>query len=180
MRLIFLTCLVLVISCHQKKKELNYQIIPEDKFVSLLVDYHLAVAVSYSEFYKEKTRNFKQMNINDTVLKSYGYTRALFDSSVSFYSGHPERYDAIYDKVIAKLSRMQAEIQQKMAKKEAEEQKKLRKKRDEELNKSDDKKGNASDSANTILPQFRMNELIEQINEQTIPLNKLTVPPKRK
>jgi hypothetical protein len=159
---------------------LHHQIIPEDKFVSLLVDYHLSVAVSYSDFYRQKTRNFKQMNINDTVLKNYGYTKAIFDSSVSFYSGNPERYDAIYDKVIATLSRMQAEIQQKMAKREAEVQKKLKKIRDEEINISEYIKEKVSDSANTILPQFRMNDLIEQIKEQTIPFNKLTVPLKLK
>jgi hypothetical protein len=128
MRLIILTLLVLLSSCHHNKKDLNSIIIPEDKFINLLVDYHLAVSVSYSDYYRQKTKNINQMNINDTVLKSYGYTKANFDSSVSFYSGNPEKFDAIYDKVIARLSRMQAEIQQKIAKRAAEDQKKEAKK----------------------------------------------------
>jgi hypothetical protein len=144
---IFIICLVCLVSCKFKKNEADYPVIPEDKFITLLVDYHLAEGISFSEYYRLKTKNFKHMNINDSVLKSNGYTKAIFDSSVSFYSAKPEKYDVIYDKVIAKLSRMQAEIQQRMAIKEAAEQKKLKKKQEEEKLK-EDKKQNQNDSLN--------------------------------
>jgi len=132
MRTIFLVFLVFLISCHSKKTEGNYTIIPEDKFVKLLIDYHLAQGVSYSEFYRQKTMNRAKMNVNDTILKNYGYTRAIFDSSVSYYSNNPEKFDDMYDEVIAILSKMQAQVQQRMVKKQAEEQRKFEKRRAEE------------------------------------------------
>jgi hypothetical protein len=129
MRITFLICLILLVSCNFKNKEAKYPVIPEDKFEKLLVDYHLAEGVSYSEYYRLKTKNRKHMNVTDSVLKSYGYSRAVFDSTVSYYSDNPEKFDAVYDKVIAKLSRMQAEVQQKMAKKQAIIEKRLEKER---------------------------------------------------
>jgi hypothetical protein len=129
MRIIFLACIVLLVSCHFKNKEAKYPVIPEKKFEKLLIDYHLAEGITYSEYYRVKTKNHKIMNVNDSVLKSYGYSRAIFDSTVSYYSDNPEKFDAIYDKVIAQLSRIQAEVQQKMAKKQAIEEKKLEKER---------------------------------------------------
>ena len=129
MRFILMACLVFLVSCHFKNKNTKNLVIPEDKFENLLVDYHLAEGVSYSEYYRLKAKNHKNMNLTDSVLKSYGYSRAVFDSTVSFYSDNPEKFDAIYDKVIAKLSKMQAEVQQKMAKKQAIIEKRLEKER---------------------------------------------------
>ncbi len=133
MRIVLIFCLVFLTSCHSKKAGVHYPVIPEDKFVKLLVDYHLAEGVSYSEYYRQKTKNRKQMNVNDTILKNYGYTRAIFDNSVLYYSDDPEKFDAIYDKVIAILSRMQAQVQQRMVKKQAIEQKNFEIKHAEEL-----------------------------------------------
>ena len=132
-RFILLGCCLFILSCHFKKEK-NYPIIPKDDFIKVLVDYHLASGVSYSELYREKMKGLKQMNVNDTVLKSYGYSRAVFDSTISYYCAYPEKFDDIYDQVIDKLSIMQAKVQQRIVKAQAIEQKNA-KKREEELKK---------------------------------------------
>jgi len=116
MRNIIFCLLILFSACHSKKKEISKQIIPEDKFVKLLIDYHLASGVVNSDFVRSKWRGYERLTISDSVIKYHGYTKAIFDSSISYYSSNPEQYDAMYDKVITELSRMQAKIQQKMAK----------------------------------------------------------------
>jgi len=115
-KLLFFCFLILLVSCHSKKNEAKLKIIPEDKFIKVLIDYHLAEGVSSTQLFHKRYNNCKAFNITDSVLHRYGYTKANFDSTVSFYSDDPEKFDAIYDKVIASLSRIQAEVQKKMAK----------------------------------------------------------------
>ncbi len=59
----------------------------------------------------------RQNNLyNDTIdyygktLQSLGYTQAQFDSSLAFYTKSPEEFDAIYDKVIIELSKIETQI----------------------------------------------------------------------
>ncbi len=61
-------------------------------------------------------KSFNKFTVSDSILKYHGYTRAIFDSSVSFYASEPEKFDIMYDKVITELSRLQAKIQQKIVK----------------------------------------------------------------
>jgi hypothetical protein len=115
MRNIILSLLIIFSACHSNKKETTYQIIPESKFVKLLIDYHLATGVSNSDFVRSKWKGYEKFTVSDSVLKYHGYTKAIFDSSVSFYASEPDKFDVMYDKVITELSRMQAKIQEKMA-----------------------------------------------------------------
>jgi hypothetical protein len=116
MRNIVFGLLILFTACHSKNKEISYQIIPEDKFVKLLIDYHLASGIANSSLFRSEFKGCNKVTLSDSVLKNFGYTKAVFDSSVSYYASEPERYDAIYDRVVTELSRMQAEVEQKIAK----------------------------------------------------------------
>jgi hypothetical protein len=179
-KIVFFIFLISVFSCHLKKKGNNYPVIPEERFINLLVDYHLAEGVSNSEYYRLKTKNRKYMNVNDSVLKSYGYSRALFDSSISFYSGDPDKYDQIYDKVIARLNRMEAEIEQKMAKKASLERKKLEKAQAEE--KKQKEKIQSEEKKNSSKQQEEKSKIlqIKQLESKQKTLNNPVKPVKTK
>jgi hypothetical protein len=116
MRNIVFCILILFTACHSKKKEISYQIIPEDKFVKLLIEYHLAGGIANSNLFRSEFKGTNKVTLSDSVLKNLGCSKAIFDSSVSYYASEPEKYDAVYDKVITELSRMQAEVEQKIAK----------------------------------------------------------------
>jgi hypothetical protein len=45
------------------------------------------------------------------ILKIHHTTQAQYDSSISFYSNHPEMMKDIYDKVITELSKKQGEVE---------------------------------------------------------------------
>lgn len=113
---IFLFLFAFVIACNNKK-EIQKPVIPENRFISLLVDYHLAQGISNSSFVRQKLRDYKEIAFTDSIIKQHGYTRAIFDNTVLYYSKYPDKFDALYDKVITALSRMQAELQEKQAKK---------------------------------------------------------------
>ena len=122
MRYLLLSLLIITVSCHTKSKK--SPIIPQERFISLLMDYHLANAISYTHVFDEKTAKYKEYNIKDSVLKNHGYTRADFDSTVAYYATVPDKFEIIYDSVITRLSRMQANVQKGISEKTERERKK--------------------------------------------------------
>ena len=113
----YILIFVILISCRPKKKESVVPIIPEDKFVKILVDYHLAEGVQISTFFINKTKKVVEVSLCDTLLKNDGYNRAIFDSTISFYAKDPEKYDLIYEKVITELNKRQAKLENSQKKK---------------------------------------------------------------
>ena len=121
---IFLLGILLLISCKEKPKRPDY-IIPEAKFVRILIDFNLAQGMNSTNLFRKKVEYFKEYNLIDSLFKSHGVSRASFDSTLAFYVNDPVKMDALYDKVISEFSRKAAAIQSKMdKKKKAEEQKK--------------------------------------------------------
>ena len=99
-----------LVSCtDQGKKEVTIPkgIIDEAQFTSLMVDFSLA----------ESAVNMNIRNValskSDSVyafnpLKEHGIRKAQYDSSVTFYTRHPQLYKRIYDNVMARLIEMKA------------------------------------------------------------------------
>jgi hypothetical protein len=117
MKHLLFSLLFFLFACKQGKMEKSFSIIPEEKFIILLADYHLAQGISSTSTFIQKTKNIKQLSVSDSIISEYGYNKAIFDSTISWYAADPDKFEVIYDKVITRLSRMQAEVQEKMAKK---------------------------------------------------------------
>jgi len=114
----FLLCIILF-SCSDTKKK---YLIPEKKLVPLIVDMHIAdgIALNYSPG-KEKLK-LDSTVVYGWVLDKHKVTKMQFDSTIAYYTKHPDHLDRIYDKVIASLSKLESEI------KEAEKDERLKKK----------------------------------------------------
>lgn len=113
----FLMVLVIFIfSCNTKPKPVETNIIPEHKFVRLLIDYHLAQGVNSSELYRSKASKFREYSLADSVIAYHGLTRSDLDSTLAYYARNPQKFNQIYDKVMAEFSRRTAEIQEKLEK----------------------------------------------------------------
>jgi hypothetical protein len=111
-------CLLLVVSCNTMMEKPKYPIIPKKEFIHVLVEMHLAEGIANTSAFKDTFCVYKSISLPDSFLKQNGYSRAIFDSTVSYYSAYPKAYDEIYDEVIAELSRMDAETQKEIQKKE--------------------------------------------------------------
>ena len=92
---IILLALCLMVSC--RSSHLSRQ-----QMVDILVDLHHAdatlAAAGYSIGHHEV-----QSKCYYLVLEKHGVTQARFDSSLVWYTQHPERFDKIYPKVVAQL-----------------------------------------------------------------------------
>ncbi len=96
--------------------------IPARKLVNVLVDVHLADGIAVNSM---AANNFGQRldsaSLYQSVFDKYGVTRAMFDSTMSYYTENPDDFQKIYNKVTAKLKLIEDEL---TAKQNAEEKKK--------------------------------------------------------
>lgn len=98
-----LVFIILFVSCAPKS------IIPEKDMVSIIVKIQLIDAAVQSHIFQKELFNKDSIDYYSKTIESYGYTKAQFDSSLSFYSKKPSQIDAIYDKVITDLSTLETE-----------------------------------------------------------------------
>jgi len=98
---------MLAVSCDH----LRYgEIIPPKKFVNVLVDIHLADGIAVENMSHAKGALLDSASLYGSVFSKYGVTRPMFDSTMSFYSEHPDDFQKVYNKVTAKLKRMEDEL----------------------------------------------------------------------
>jgi hypothetical protein len=86
-------------------------IIPEKKFVGVLVDVHLADGLAVASSNYSASFKLDSASLYGSVFEKHGVTRAMFDSTMLYYSAHPEDFQRMYNKVIARLKKMQEELE---------------------------------------------------------------------
>ena len=100
---------ILFFSCETKETDIEIppNVLSEDKLVKVLTDCYLgegASGINVKNVTGEKFDSAYLFNpLNDNQI-----SRELFDSSISFYSKHPKVLKTIYDRVLDRMSQMQA------------------------------------------------------------------------
>ena len=108
----FISISILFFSCGIGKDKVPDSVLPIDKMVQVQVGIHLLEA-------EQGQRTIDQsLNGTDTisfqsVFKKENITKTQYDSSLIFYSAHPQLLDEVYDKVINELNKMQSEEKKK-------------------------------------------------------------------
>lgn len=106
-RLILIPFLMFVnLRCSNKSLSNNQAPIPQEKFSKLIADFLLAESAV--------NLNIKNLNINafDSAyafnpLKDNNISKSLYDSTILFYSSHPDLYKEMYEEALQLLSEMQ-------------------------------------------------------------------------
>ncbi len=96
-------------ACNVKRPD---AVLPDALMEDVLYDFHLAKAVG-EEF--SLNDNSQKMLYMDYVYKKHGITEAQFDTSMVWFSRHPDALVKIYDKVNARLKSKRVEIDRLMA-----------------------------------------------------------------
>jgi len=106
----FLLMAALVLSCgHGRYGE----VIPPKKFVNVLVDIHLADGIAVENMSRPNVPKLDSASLYGSVFDKYDVNRTMFDSTMSFYSEHPDDFQKVYNKVTAKLKRMEDDLNAK-------------------------------------------------------------------
>lgn len=100
--LTLLAAVLLMVSCGGKK--LPEGVLAHDSMVPLLVDVYLLEAYYAVETnYNYDSLSPEMMRAYDDVLARHGVTLDDFETSLAYYSEHPELYSAINREVAARL-----------------------------------------------------------------------------
>jgi len=102
--------LVLLTACKggggNREKPIN--LIPEDEFVSLLVD--LSLCESAANINIKQVTNLKMDSVYAfNPLKERMIRKSQYDSTLAYYSEHIPEYKAIYELVLERISALQAQ-----------------------------------------------------------------------
>ncbi len=111
MRFLYPASLLLLLAACKPASEKNLDvpknILGADKMIAVLTESYLAESASGLNVLNVPGTKFDSVYVFNP-LKDNGVSKSQFDSSLAFYSKHPKALKAIYEKVLEKLSRIQA------------------------------------------------------------------------
>lgn len=91
----------LILSC---KPTVPSQFIQPGDMEDLLVDYHIAQAMATQNSKKDDERTFNETLYFAAVLEKYGYSKAEFDTSLTYYYTRADRFAGMYKNVVKRLN----------------------------------------------------------------------------
>ncbi len=100
---------IIIFSCSGTKKK---YLIPEKEIIPLLVDMHIADAMGLDYTITQNQLRTDSAALYGWIFEKHGVTKMQFDSTMSYYSRHPDRLNKVYEKVISSLSKLESEIKE--------------------------------------------------------------------
>ncbi len=100
--------MLVLFSCRAPKEKTPDNLLPPDSMVSILVDVHLAEAAANVTRLSD-VQSFKAPQLYPAIFKSHQTDSTTFHNSFNYYLKHPEKLEAIYNKVLNELSRRESE-----------------------------------------------------------------------
>jgi hypothetical protein len=116
-RLLYALCIVtaLVVFSVTCSGPAGDDIIPEKKFISILVDIHLADGIGMINVNNNDTFVYDSASLYGAVFQKYGVTRAMFDSTMLYYTARPGDFAEVYNEVMARLKKMEESVARETA-----------------------------------------------------------------
>ena len=111
-RLCYFILFLFVTGCGKTKVELPAGVLTQKEMIPLLVDMHIARAAT-GLYNAGDTSLFTMNDYIPYILKIHHIESAVYDSSISYYTLHPELMKEMYDDVISELSKKQGEVSSK-------------------------------------------------------------------
>jgi hypothetical protein len=99
-------------SCSKKPVTIPTGILTKEELVPVLVDVHLAQSVIDMNRLRD-TSGYTLYDYSTFIFKANHISKEKYDSSMAFYTGHPELLEEIYQDVINELSKKQSEVERK-------------------------------------------------------------------
>jgi hypothetical protein len=101
--------LLLLVSCQQDRP--HRDVLEKEELVPLLMDLHMVYAIQSSVEYREIALEVDSVDNYTYIFEKHGVTKAVFDSSIAWYSRHPGLFTEIYDEVVMNLTQLQDSIE---------------------------------------------------------------------
>ena len=106
--LAFLVSFFIIASCGKPKTIIPEGVLSEKEMIPVLVDIHIAQSAA-SLYDPEDSAKHNMNEMLPYILSIHHIEKAKYDSSISFYTRHPEIMQVMYDEVINEISKKQGE-----------------------------------------------------------------------
>ena len=102
-------CALILNACTTSEENITIpaDVLSEEQFIKVLTDCYLAEGAAGINIKNVTGQKFDSAYIFNP-LKDNQISKPLFDSSISFYTKHPKLLKTIYDKILDRLSQIQA------------------------------------------------------------------------
>jgi len=98
--------IVLLLICTSCGNSPPRSLIPEEQLIPILVDFHLTYSIQQSPDFYRQIKPYDSIDVYSYIFEKHGFTKAEFDTTISWYLKNPEYYVEMYDEVIMNLTRM--------------------------------------------------------------------------
>ena len=106
MHRLFVIFIILLLFPGCERNKPGKDLIPPETLVHVIVDMHLLYSIQSSNAYRELSRDVDSIDTHSYLFEKHQIDKAQFDSTIAWYSRHPELFTDIYDQVVMQLSRM--------------------------------------------------------------------------
>ena len=104
--------LMAMFSCSKPKTIIPAGVLTEKEMIPLLVDIHIAQAAA-SIYSASDSAMYNMNEMLPYILSLHHVEKATYDSSIGFYTRHPELMQQMYEEVINELSKEEGEVSSK-------------------------------------------------------------------
>ncbi len=91
--------IISILSCTENKNVPNTYIIPEEKMIEILKDFHITDAASKQGVISNNRNNYIRNQQYLSILSKHEIEKARFDSTIIYYSERPEDFKKLYDRL---------------------------------------------------------------------------------
>ncbi len=113
MRVIFfLLLLVSIFSCSSNSdatvESIPKEVLDSNTFAKVLVDIHLMDAGAKFQIYPDNRKVHNKYSAYMGVLKKHNISKAQWDSTLTYYTSHPQKFENTYNRVLELFSEQNA------------------------------------------------------------------------
>jgi len=112
-RILFILLLPMLFSCYHENQatiEVPDHLLSEEEMIDVITDVQLADgAITYRRTRRIEQKNFRK-SAYEQIFSTYGINAKILNENLNYYNSNPKQMELIYEKVLAKLSRIEGEI----------------------------------------------------------------------
>lgn len=105
---IFSLLLIGLFACSHSKDDKTATRISRKDFIQILADIHVTQSLISSNTFRETYNDYDSIDIVEQVVNAHNYSKASFDSTITFYTHHADKYLLVYEGVIKELNKRQS------------------------------------------------------------------------
>ena len=104
MRRLLIIAILLIWAAACDSSKTPRHLISQEDLVPILVDFHMVYSIQSTQMFRTFSREYDTIDTYSFIFDKHGVDKALFDSTIAWFSAHPTRFTEVYDEVVMVLT----------------------------------------------------------------------------